>query len=88
MSILPFMQLSQSNWPHIKDLQLADPSLMTSGSVDFIVSADVYVQLVLPELIKGPFLTPMVFNLLSPPISQSTIFDLDTVWLSWRKQPV
>lgn len=64
-SLLPSTSLPLSNWPHINGLELADPSFMKPGSVDLILGADVYVQIILSGLIKGPPLTP---------IAQSTIF--------------
>lgn len=61
-SFLPSVALPQSTWPHLKCLKLADPSFMTPTSIDFILGADVYADLILTGLITGP------------PIAQSTIF--------------
>lgn len=64
-SFLPSKYLSNSVWPHIKHITLADPTFMNPASIDLILGADIYGEIILSDLIKGPHLTP---------IAQSTVF--------------
>lgn len=48
-----------SDWGHIKDLMLADPYFLTPGQIDVLLGADIYSQIVLEGLRKGPIGSPM-----------------------------
>lgn len=55
---LPSREIHFANWPHIKDLQLADPNFNQIGPVDIFLGTEVCSELILPGLIKGPSGTP------------------------------
>lgn len=57
-STLPNSALSP-NWPHLQNIQLADPDYSVPKRIDLIIGADVYSQVILPDIIKGPSSTPM-----------------------------
>lgn len=78
-SFLPSKKLSNSVWPHIKHITLADPTFMNPASIDLILGADIYGEIILSSLIKGPPLTPIaqstVFGwILSGPVEEDTSF--------------
>ncbi|XP_011859064.1 PREDICTED: uncharacterized protein LOC105556580 [Vollenhovia emeryi] len=64
-TILPSFTAPQQTWPHIEPLTLADPQFLTPRSIDIIIGADSYGQIIKPNIIK-----------LSPdmPIAQLSIF--------------
>ena len=53
------------NWPHLKDIQLADPDFQLPGYVDLIIGADYYGQILEEGLRRGSGNTPT---------AQATIF--------------
>lgn len=55
---LPSREIHYANWPHIADLQLADPNFNRIGPIDMILGAKVYAEIVLPNVIRGPKGTP------------------------------
>ncbi|XP_043478769.1 uncharacterized protein LOC122509074 [Leptopilina heterotoma] len=47
-----------SDWEHLRDLDLADPTPFDNKEFDMIIGADYYGSLLLPGLIKGPVRSP------------------------------
>lgn len=45
-STFPSIKPSITEWPHITGLQLADPQFMTPGSIDLLLGADIYGQII------------------------------------------
>lgn len=43
---------STYNWPHLRDITLADPDFLQSQTIDILLGSDVYGQLLLPGLRK------------------------------------
>lgn len=64
-STLPQCESSRRYWPHIANLQLADPEFFCAGTINIIIGADNYGSIILPGLIRGE---------LNAPIAQHTIF--------------
>ena len=62
---LPSVTTYSKDWPHLNSLQLADQDYMIPRSVDIIIGADSYGQIIKEKLIKS---TP------DAPIAQLTIF--------------
>ncbi|XP_063981496.1 uncharacterized protein LOC135164771 [Diachasmimorpha longicaudata] len=48
---LPTFTPGQLKWDHLEGLQLADPSFQAPAPIDVLLGADVYGQLILPEVI-------------------------------------
>ncbi|XP_046145423.1 uncharacterized protein LOC123988715 [Osmia bicornis bicornis] len=64
------------NWSHLADLNLADEDPMSADSIDVIIGADLYGQLLLPGVRKGSAYTPTAQNtvlgwILSGPVQSS-----------------
>ncbi|XP_055307954.1 uncharacterized protein LOC129572072 [Sitodiplosis mosellana] len=55
---LPSKEIFFSNWWHIKNLPLADPNFNQTGPIDIILGAEIYGEIVLSEVMKGPQGTP------------------------------
>lgn len=53
-----------SQFPHIQNLRLADPSYYKSCNVDLLLSAEIYAQIILPGLQKGQPNEPIAQNTL------------------------
>ncbi|XP_015124524.1 uncharacterized protein LOC107046430 [Diachasma alloeum] len=52
---LPTFSPSQLTWDHLEGLKLADPDFLTPAPIDILLGADVYGQLILPQVItNGP----------------------------------
>ncbi|XP_043471442.1 uncharacterized protein LOC122504407 [Leptopilina heterotoma] len=64
-STLPTTVISPNKWSHLQNIQLADPDYPIPRKINLIIGADVYSQVVQPDIIKGP---------LSSPMAQITIF--------------
>ncbi|GFY19975.1 integrase catalytic domain-containing protein [Trichonephila clavipes] len=47
-------------WPHIKDLTLADPTFYIENEIDILLGADVFMTLISGTPIMGPKGTPLV----------------------------
>lgn len=52
-------KLVQAQWPHIENLQLADPKYYETSKVDILLGADIYDELILEGVKKGPKGTPI-----------------------------
>ncbi|XP_067142348.1 uncharacterized protein [Centruroides vittatus] len=59
---LPNFHCDPSNWAHIKGLQLADPTFHKPGTIDILLGADVYNEVICPGQCKGPPGTPSALN--------------------------
>ncbi|XP_018406810.1 PREDICTED: uncharacterized protein LOC108782911 [Cyphomyrmex costatus] len=56
---LPSVKVHQHDWPHLKGLTLADYHYATPGSIDIILGAYVYSQIIEEGLIKGDTTSPI-----------------------------
>lgn len=63
--ILPPVRCATSSWPHTSNLQLADPSFNLPGTIDLLIGADAYPDIIQDGLLRGPS---------GAPIAQSTVF--------------
>lgn len=52
-------KINHKKWPHLNDLELADPQFAKQGDIDMLIGADLYSQIILPGLVKGPRNTPV-----------------------------
>lgn len=52
-SSIPSVKVEKAEWPHIQGLKLADPNFTVPGSIDIILGADVYGQIIEDGIIKG-----------------------------------
>ncbi|XP_054708425.1 uncharacterized protein LOC129218227 [Uloborus diversus] len=55
---LPNCNMTNVNWPHLKNLKLADPQFHISRPVDIIIGADVFLDLIEGEQIKNKHNAP------------------------------
>ena len=55
----PRVDVENPSWDHLRGLDLADPQFHQSGNVDLLLGADIYGQLVLDGVIRGPPGTPI-----------------------------
>jgi len=51
-TILPSFEAPQQSWPHIEKLKLADPQFLIPRTIDLIIGADAYGQIIKPNIIK------------------------------------
>lgn len=58
-SQIPSTNIVQDSWTHLKGIQLADPHFATAGKIDLLLGADIYANIILEGLIKGPADTPI-----------------------------
>ncbi|XP_029679590.1 uncharacterized protein LOC115245421 [Formica exsecta] len=65
LTSLPSMATAEYSWPHLHELQLADPDFLTPGPIDLILGADSYGLFIQPDIIK---------RYEEEPIAQRTIF--------------
>lgn len=75
---LPPFDANCRPWPHISELQLADPDFFRSGPIHLILGSDNYGSIIMPGLIKGdpssPTAQQTIFGwILSGPISDDEI---------------
>lgn len=59
---LPAATYENANWPHIKNLTLADPFYNRCGSIDLLLSADIYSKIILPGIQRGNDNEPVAQN--------------------------
>ncbi|XP_011879680.1 PREDICTED: uncharacterized protein LOC105568544, partial [Vollenhovia emeryi] len=62
---LPSAKITTTVWPHLAELELADPEFSLPGAIDIIIGSDFYGHIIQDGLVKG------VINL---PTAQRTIF--------------
>ena len=60
--MLPDHQICVNDWPHLRDLQLADPDYHTPRKIDVILGADVYGLILQDEFVRGSVKTPIAQN--------------------------
>ncbi|XP_011864068.1 PREDICTED: uncharacterized protein LOC105559979, partial [Vollenhovia emeryi] len=58
-SILPSFEAEPEEWPHLKDLALADPDFLIPRPVDILICADAYGQIIKPNIIRHSPLMPI-----------------------------
>ena len=63
--LLPSSKIASGDWPHLRNLTLADDKFATPAKVDAILGADLYAEILREGLIKGA---------LGTPLAQSTVF--------------
>ena len=73
---LPKYPCQKRDWPHIKNLQLADPGFFEPGKIDILLGADAYSSLIKEGVRKGSDVTPAAQNtifgwILSGPVSEN-----------------
>lgn len=61
-SEMPTEHLNLSSWHHIKDLDLADPSLHKPGPIDMLLGVDIFASCLRPGLIRGNPGQPIAIN--------------------------
>ncbi|KAJ8971651.1 hypothetical protein NQ317_015340 [Molorchus minor] len=59
---MPTTNLSNIQWSHLADLQLADPHFARTGSVDLLIGADLFSKILLNERIYGADGEPDALN--------------------------
>ncbi|GFX85130.1 uncharacterized protein TNCV_1646771 [Trichonephila clavipes] len=57
-SAMPNFPIKYHEWPHIKDLTLADPTFYIENEIDILLGADVFMTLISGTPIMGPKGTP------------------------------
>ncbi|CAB0044172.1 unnamed protein product [Trichogramma brassicae] len=67
---LPSKRVNFESWPHIQGLELADPRFGVPARVDFVLGGDVFPEIILDGVVKGPAGTP---------VAQKTLWELDDV---------
>lgn len=55
---IPSVDSKILEWPHLRNIQLADPQLSNSGKIDLLIGADSYGQLLEGSILKGPVHSP------------------------------
>jgi hypothetical protein len=55
---IPSQKIATLSWPHLKGVELADPTFLTPGSVDMLLGVKEYTQIIQEGIIKGPPGTP------------------------------
>ncbi|XP_011863831.1 PREDICTED: uncharacterized protein LOC105559832, partial [Vollenhovia emeryi] len=58
-SILPSFEAEPEEWPHLKNLALADPDFLIPRPVDILIGADAYGQIIKPNIIRHSPLMPI-----------------------------
>lgn len=73
-NVKPPLTIKYQQWEHLKGLSLADPKFIECGCIDLLLGAEIYVEILLNGIQKGPCGTPMAQQtklgwILSGPIS-------------------
>ncbi|XP_011859306.1 PREDICTED: uncharacterized protein LOC105556806 [Vollenhovia emeryi] len=58
-SILPSFEAEPEEWPHLRNLALADPDFLIPRPVDILIGADAYGQIIKPNIIRHSPLMPI-----------------------------
>lgn len=58
-SVIPSTPVTMRSWPHFEGLALADPQFGSPSSVDLLIGADLYPQIIKEGLRKGPSDAPI-----------------------------
>ncbi|XP_055307518.1 uncharacterized protein LOC129571715 [Sitodiplosis mosellana] len=56
---LPSRELFYADWPHIRDIELADPKFNIQSPIDLILDAEIHAQIIRPNIRRGPPGTPV-----------------------------
>lgn len=59
---LPSFVTARLSWPHLTELQLADPDYGSPGPIQILIGADFYGQIIHPEIVKGVIGAPIAQN--------------------------
>ncbi|KAL7723919.1 hypothetical protein ACLKA6_015870 [Drosophila palustris] len=59
---MPDRRVSVSNWPQLQHLCLADPNYFIPQGVDLLLGSDIYDELMLSDIHRGPSGTPIAQN--------------------------
>jgi len=59
---LPLDKLDTSNWHHLQDIQLADPTFHLPGKIDMLIGAEFFYDILLDGKHVGPKGTPILQN--------------------------
>ncbi|XP_011872145.1 PREDICTED: uncharacterized protein LOC105564411, partial [Vollenhovia emeryi] len=57
--ILPSFEAEPEEWPHLRNLALADPDFLIPRPVDILIGADAYGQIIKPNIIRHSPLMPI-----------------------------
>ncbi|CAG7696131.1 unnamed protein product, partial [Allacma fusca] len=57
--LLPNLPCDSAQWDHVSTLKLADPNFNKPGSIDILLGADAYAEIMLGEIRRGPADTPI-----------------------------
>lgn len=52
-SDLPVRTIQHHDWPHLRDLDLADPDFYRSAPIDLLIGSDICADIIMPDIIKG-----------------------------------
>ncbi|XP_011867274.1 PREDICTED: uncharacterized protein LOC105561682, partial [Vollenhovia emeryi] len=58
-SIVPYFEAEPEEWPHLRNLALADPDCLIPRPVDILIGADAYGQIIKPNIIRHSPLMPI-----------------------------
>ncbi|XP_011858796.1 PREDICTED: uncharacterized protein LOC105556325, partial [Vollenhovia emeryi] len=58
-SILPSFEAEPEEWPHLRNLALADPDFLIPRPIDILIGADAYGQIIKPNVIRHSPLMPI-----------------------------
>ncbi|XP_023289533.1 uncharacterized protein LOC111674265, partial [Orussus abietinus] len=58
-STIPSVQINPDSWNHLEGLEFVDPEFNLPGSVDIILGAEIYSQIIAKGIIKGPANSPI-----------------------------
>lgn len=76
--VLPSTNVKVSpNWNHLQGLNLADPIFYKPERIDLVIGADVYDELMIPEIRRGPVGSPIAQNTTLGWILIGKIFNTD-----------
>lgn len=59
---MPFMRVHPTNWSYIQNIKLENENLHTPGSIDMLIGAELYKDVVLSGRIGGPTGQPTAFE--------------------------
>ncbi|GFY36891.1 integrase catalytic domain-containing protein [Trichonephila clavipes] len=76
---MPNFPIKNHEWPHIKDLTLADPTFYIENETDILLGADVFMTLISGTPIMGPKGTPSALP--------TKLDDACFQQIFWRKSP-
>ena len=61
-SQLPHREIQSTHWPHLKDLNLADPNFSKPKDIDCLIGAEAYARIILNGIKRGPPSAPIAQN--------------------------